>query len=314
MIECDICCFEFGEDRVPKILSKCGHSFCDQCIESLKKFAVVECPHCRVQTDIGDIRTNFALSNLCVSSSISCVGANSSNSVCVGHLKPVKLFCSHCRIFICEECFSLIGSEHASHARMSIEDGEKFVQGEVEGLSVTVARLKQVHSDKLARESEQYKSVCVEVENQRRNVLRQYDELVARIQSEMTMALSSLDEVMRFSESLYKDELHVDSILNRIDQILHSPLEEFMAHSQHIKEWMNLVDEGCIMGKMGDEFSISSSIRKPAKILEIPQIYFSKQKEPYVYVHISNPPAQVIVVGISSLHRSTSNDQLQTDR
>lgn len=68
-MECQICYEQFdSKSFVPKILVKCGHSFCKICIERISnKKTIIQCPICRENTKIGKkeiLPTNYSLCEL----------------------------------------------------------------------------------------------------------------------------------------------------------------------------------------------------------------------------------------------------------
>ena len=68
-MECQICYEHFdSKSFIPKILVKCGHSFCKICVERMIKDKItVQCPICREITKIGkkeSLPTNYSLSEI----------------------------------------------------------------------------------------------------------------------------------------------------------------------------------------------------------------------------------------------------------
>lgn len=64
-MECEMCYEEYNRcERLPKVLSKCGHSFCETCVSQLVKNNELSCPYCRYKIYIGKEEyppNNFAL-------------------------------------------------------------------------------------------------------------------------------------------------------------------------------------------------------------------------------------------------------------
>ena len=73
-MECQIC-YEHFDSRsfIPKILVKCGHSFCKVCLERIvNKKTNVQCPVCRENTKLGkndNLPTNYSLCEIIENSS-----------------------------------------------------------------------------------------------------------------------------------------------------------------------------------------------------------------------------------------------------
>jgi hypothetical protein len=65
-MDCELCLEEFNnQEHLPKVLSSCGHTFCDKCIMQLWENSVISCPLCRVKQRVTNPKdfpqTNFAL-------------------------------------------------------------------------------------------------------------------------------------------------------------------------------------------------------------------------------------------------------------
>ena len=51
--ECHICCFQYDKSaKIPRIL-RCGHTFCQTCLEEIRipDKGTITCPDCRLQTE-----------------------------------------------------------------------------------------------------------------------------------------------------------------------------------------------------------------------------------------------------------------------
>ena len=66
-MECELCFENFNRvERLPKIIQKCGHTFCETCISQLIKNNELSCPYCRNAVKISKDDyppNNFALLN-----------------------------------------------------------------------------------------------------------------------------------------------------------------------------------------------------------------------------------------------------------
>ena len=66
-MECELCFENFNRvERLPKIIQKCGHTFCETCISQMVKNNVLTCPYCRIDVKISKDDyppNNFALLN-----------------------------------------------------------------------------------------------------------------------------------------------------------------------------------------------------------------------------------------------------------
>ena len=64
-MECELCYEQFNRcERLPKVLQKCGHTFCEVCVSQCIQSNQLNCPYCRLKIDIGTGEyppNNFAL-------------------------------------------------------------------------------------------------------------------------------------------------------------------------------------------------------------------------------------------------------------
>ena len=65
-MDCELCLEEFNhQEHLPKVLSQCGHTFCEKCILQLWDHSMIPCPICRQKARVNNARdlpqTNFAL-------------------------------------------------------------------------------------------------------------------------------------------------------------------------------------------------------------------------------------------------------------
>ena len=65
LMECELCYEEFNRcERLPKVLAKCGHTFCETCVSQIVQQNQLSCPYCRYKIQIGKEDyppNNFAL-------------------------------------------------------------------------------------------------------------------------------------------------------------------------------------------------------------------------------------------------------------
>lgn len=53
-MECELCYEDFNHcERLPKVLQKCGHTFCETCVSQILKHNELSCPYCRYKIVIG---------------------------------------------------------------------------------------------------------------------------------------------------------------------------------------------------------------------------------------------------------------------
>ena len=112
-LECSVCQEQFSEINEPKIL-KCLHTFCKTCLEAwLRKQSEGElsCPTCRHITECPQNDINSLPSHLFCKQLVEIVKAYSGKGQedsprCggCGENKLLRIYCSDCNFFLCEEC------------------------------------------------------------------------------------------------------------------------------------------------------------------------------------------------------------------
>ncbi|KRX04286.1 Cyclic nucleotide-binding protein [Pseudocohnilembus persalinus] len=149
--------FSVRDKRVPKILHKCGHTMCQNCIEKINKLGIVKCPFCKEEykyTCEKDFPNNFLLQNMIeqqsndTSSAQKLVvnprkkvkkqlyfGSDDSNDdsvkesyqfegVCVEHQEQkYEFYCKQCKLFICKKCLS----SHQKHEIHLLEETQEMI-------------------------------------------------------------------------------------------------------------------------------------------------------------------------------------------
>ena len=111
LVHCPVC---FEEYTDPQLL-KCLHVLCIDCVRTLTKSGRVECPECRIWSNVIQIRKDFNKRNLVdlyhkqidEGSKIPTVREKNDDLFCenCNESKPVKWKCKECEgKFICEDC------------------------------------------------------------------------------------------------------------------------------------------------------------------------------------------------------------------
>lgn len=145
-MECPVCYFSFNtNNRIPKVLSKCGHTICSPCINKLSGEGFLSCPFCKeVYFDFTNLPNNFLIMNVLESSQkkeeeeepevIEEEGKNiapqsqtpkgkkftmESSSFCALHSKKiVEFFCHEENKFLCNRCVL----DHRDHKVTLLEE------------------------------------------------------------------------------------------------------------------------------------------------------------------------------------------------
>ena len=112
-LECSVCQEQFSEINEPKIL-KCLHTFCKTCLEAWirkQREGELSCPTCRRITECPQNDINRLPSHLFCKQLVEIVEAYSGQGQedslrCggCGEKKALRIYCSDCNFFLCEEC------------------------------------------------------------------------------------------------------------------------------------------------------------------------------------------------------------------
>lgn len=112
-MECYECHLEFEEPhRVPRILTTCGHSLCQSCLNTLWKITYITCPQCNVKNPAASVLSfpaNLALIQLKQKSPI---------DTCEIHTKAIEAYCNTDKKVLCVSC--ILDDGHKSHDITSI--------------------------------------------------------------------------------------------------------------------------------------------------------------------------------------------------
>ena len=112
-MECYECHLDFEEPhRIPRILTTCGHSLCQSCLNTLFKSSNVICPQCKVKNPANSVLSfpaNLALMTLKQQSPI---------ETCEIHNKAIEAYCNTDKKVLCVSC--ILDDGHKSHDITSI--------------------------------------------------------------------------------------------------------------------------------------------------------------------------------------------------
>ncbi len=147
-MECPKCKHSYNDsDNIPRILIKCGHTLCQECIKSLFLESSIICPECKIKNEAPSISSfpkNLALIHMSVAtpneeSKISetrvKVASKSGNGkkekgegkrqrhmhkICPTHRKKEEAYCEDCYCLLCIDCILIDG--HKTHQILSITE------------------------------------------------------------------------------------------------------------------------------------------------------------------------------------------------
>ena len=125
LLTCDRCEIEFNEeDRLPVILSECGHTICEECVRELLTMDENErvCRECNTEvreTEEDEFRRNEKLLKI-MRERANDTTSKEDGVNCTRHLeKPIEYFCKSCSTSVCVRC---IYDDHNGHHLMQVEE------------------------------------------------------------------------------------------------------------------------------------------------------------------------------------------------
>ncbi|NXP06996.1 TRI11 ligase, partial [Thinocorus orbignyianus] len=116
---CPICLEFFSQP----VLTDCGHSFCQPCLQALLGTPPrpAACPQCRATVAPGSLRPNRPLA--AVAGLAEALGDEARQPRCQAHGEALGLFCQSCRRPLCSLCWQ--GDPHRDHRVRPAEESAR---------------------------------------------------------------------------------------------------------------------------------------------------------------------------------------------
>ncbi|OMJ73023.1 hypothetical protein SteCoe_28379 [Stentor coeruleus] len=196
-MECYECHLDFEEPhRIPRILTTCGHSMCQSCLNTLWKNSIVTCPQCNVKNPAASVLSfpaNLALIQLRQKSSI---------DTCDIHNKNIEAYCNTDKKVLCVSC--ILDDGHKSHDITSIAKASLRQKDVLNAYSGSV-----IMNETLIQKEEQ------ELESLSKSIKESYE----KIQEDLHLMYDSIKEAMvqREAENNEKLKLILQSELSNIE-------------------------------------------------------------------------------------------------
>ena len=127
-MDCPQCGQEYGQERLPRILTQCGHTMCELCLSVVFAEQAVTCYQCKRKTntkDVGDLPVNLALMHL----------RDGQSNQCAVHNKPMEAFCTSDQQMICVGC--ILEETHKRHDITSISKAAAHLRTSLVSLQST---------------------------------------------------------------------------------------------------------------------------------------------------------------------------------
>lgn len=326
MLECDICYNPYGSNlREPKILARCGHTICSDCIESLRRtadhrFYEIQCPHCRVVTPVKEIRTNFAISAAIDTPSDQTKISN--EPFCESHaISPVSLFCVICQVFICPQCYEIEGAPHATHSRVSLADGIDVVKRRNSEIVARVEALMCINSELLTRETQEVSQGIQKLEAMGQGAIEHYHRQVKSLSEQLDAALTVLGRYKASLDKRIEPLVRRQNVLDNIRRGLAtkprtvSEANATLVTRETVTRALIESDSNmCVIDSL-DQISIGNSRPDASHSELVLPIVLLNDVASSGHIHIEDPQKPRMApskpqMQTRGLHRTTSNDHL----
>ena len=134
-MDCERCVSSFQKPlKLPRILTKCGHSYCEECIEELLNNSKVKCPAC------GLVSTADAADSFPINQSLIAF-AGTSEDLCNLHGKRFEAYCTNDKEVLCVNC--LLESTHRHHEVANIQIAAGNEREHLKRLELSVMQIEE---------------------------------------------------------------------------------------------------------------------------------------------------------------------------
>jgi hypothetical protein len=325
-MDCDICCQSFTEKRQPKILSKCGHTFCADCIERMlhcSSSIAIQCPHCRCLTPPADVRTNFAiLSSLQDKTTENARRDFSPDLACDTHPdSQLTLFCTTCFCFVCKHCFEVGSALHSTHHRVALEEGLKLVKDDIRMMREKVIEAQRLSEGDIQNERKKVEDASQALLRLGHQATNHFNTIMTRYKAELDRILGIFEECKYVCSTDLTRKLQQQVVLDGVFKSLPKTTDVVSLQSYSKRRGLlyaaleELRDFQPVTRAL-DALNITQETQRSANPFDLPNLTCLDPSSGNIFSFV--PPQTLVsdsaiheVSRIGSLHRSTSNDQLR---
>lgn len=220
-MECPKCNSQFNlKNRVPLLLSKCGHTICSYCLNTSIVSGCITCTECGTQTkdieSLNDLPKNLALLEMCRAQEQSiCEGEEN----CPLHNKKLEAFCENDKVLLCIDCILIDG--HKFHELYTISESSEKERAKLQDDSDGVTNLKEELSNML-KDINAYKATILDAARKKNEKIEEiYKEIKKIIQERESSLKKSVSALLKKQEDqLEKMQTTITDSINNIDVFL----------------------------------------------------------------------------------------------
>ena len=278
-------------------------------------------------TKASDIRTNYALVSLMETQ----VGNTKTGNVmglaeCDVHRDNiVTVFCKTCGTFICKECFEVNSAAHACHNRVSLEDGVGIVSSDLESIKRRIQGELFTTAVEIQTETERVAESSRILSGMKQHATDHFNTNMLRFRSEFQQVVAQLSSYESFiqrklNQSMTKKRALVEVLEGFPNSADLPSLKQFSLRKKRVHALLANLSESRSPSDALDGFSINqvpkeSPIRL-STLSPLPVLRMLSPREGKLFdLNIPFVPGSGESASNGStttLHRSTSNDQLRS--
>lgn len=332
-MECSICLEAYdARARVPRVLTRCGHTVCDECVTRLAGASkvTIACPHCRSVTPLTEVRTNYAIAAMIEEDRPSEPVTTHQVGKCASHpSENVTLFCATCYEFICIRCYDTWDQAHAAHSRVGYEEGLSLVKQDIERVDAAfVSHLHEVDA-KIA----QIRNAKDRIKILKDSATRHFENVISDMRNELDGVLHTLavferrvddDSAPMFEKAMNMRHIHSDLQTlkqTKADTSNRQLFEYYASHRSEIHQRMSTLVDIESLNESLDRVSIGTS-PSPAILPELPELTLHAFQGPSLFsIRIPSIPGGVRdspqehkapTPPLRPIPRKTSNDNINS--
>lgn len=180
------------QERIPKILFPCGHSFCKTCLRDLfenrSKDKYVPCPICRRLVErpdhVNDLATNFLFFDI--------PSRSKTELNCTIHTdKPITFVCTDCMCYLCNSCVEK--GEHSRHTVKEVTNTKEDFDNRSSKMADILASL-ETYAKETEQQSERLLSDVIE--HVRDEINKRSEQVIESANEWRTEMLAKVDAIM----------------------------------------------------------------------------------------------------------------------
>ena len=234
-MECSICRHTYNNDkRIPRILTTCGHTYCEICLISIHKKDMIPCIECSKYTQCKSIKA------LPINHSLMQLPSNMISSItCNTHNKPIEAYCNTNTSLLCVDC--ILSKQYKDKDISSIDEGYKIsldaYTKDMKLCEQIVNRCRDLREDNKTLDIDKYKLVDMNKINDL------YDNCRNILNSCMSVSYSNIENEYNNRHSEINQHIeNINSIIHSNDILIQDKHCDKISFLKNIKQRKDLIN------------------------------------------------------------------------